>query len=79
MKLLIGYPTRIGPVFIGLSAAGRYVVVAESTALDSYATLQHAVDDAAGGHCCSAPSGADLGSLGLPDEAGDWMPATDLL
>lgn len=78
MKRLLGYPTRIGPVFLARLPNGRIAVVAEGEVIDTFATIQQAVDDAAGGHCSTSPSGTDLGSLGLPDDAGDWLPAADL-
>jgi hypothetical protein len=78
VRLLIGHPTRKGPVFIGQSEDGRFHVVYHDEPLGSYARVFQAVEDAAGGHTFTPSDGTDLGSLGLSDDPSDWVPAGDL-
>lgn len=79
MKLLIGHATRLGPVFIGQTADGRFHVIWKSDSLGGYDDVASAVNDAAGGHTFSPSDGADLGSLGVSGDVGDWVPAGDLI
>lgn len=78
MKLLIGHPTRRGPVLIGQSQDGRFHVIWRSESLGSYEDVAGAVSDVAGGHTFSASDGVDLGALGISDDPGDWLPAGDV-
>lgn len=76
ITLLLGHPTRLGPVFIGKSNSdGKFHIVWKGESLGAYMNAPQAIDDAAGGHCWSPADGTDLGSLDISRDIGDWLPA----
>ncbi len=69
------FRTRRGPVYIvphQTPSGVRFQIVYNDEGLGSYATPRQAADDAAGGHTFSPSNGVDLGSLGIPDNIGEW-------
>lgn len=79
ITLLIGHPTRRGPVFIGVDASGGHHILWRDESLGRYQNAPQAIDDAAGGHCFAPSDGTDLGSLDISADIGDWVPAAQLL
>lgn len=79
MKLLLGFMTRQGPVFVGKDQHGRFHPIWKNESLGSYHSGVAAIDDVAGGHTFSPSDGTDLGSLGISSDPGDWVPARDLM
>lgn len=77
-RLLIGHPTRKGPVFIAQSSDGRFHPMWKGESLGSYHSAMAAIDDVAGGHTFSPSDGTDLGTLGISSDPGDWRPAAEL-
>lgn len=51
---------------------GRWCIFYGDENLGSYHSPAAAADDAAGGHTFTPSSGVDLGSLGIPEDLGDW-------
>lgn len=78
IALLVGHPTRKGPVFIGRSQDGRFHVLWNEEDLGGYSSLQAAVSEVAGGHTDWPSSGVDPSTLGISDDPADWLPARDL-
>jgi len=79
ITLLIGHKTHMGTAFIGRSGDGRYHPMWRDESLGSYHNITGAVEDMAGGHVFTPSDGTDMGSLGLSDDLGDWIPAKELL
>lgn len=79
MKYLLGFETRLGPVFIGQTADGRYHPLWKGESLGSYADAVGAIDDVAGGHTYSPSDGTDLDSLEISRDIGFWVPAASLM
>jgi len=79
MKLLYGFKTRKGPVFIGQTPDGRYHPVWQSDSLGSYHSITGAIEDVAGGHTFTPPDGTDLGSLGISCDPSEWVRAKELM
>lgn len=77
-RLLIGYPTRKGPVFIAQSSDGRFHPVWNGESLGSYHSAVAAIDDVAGGHTFSPSDGTDLDELDISSDPGDRRPAAEL-
>ena len=75
MKLLYGFQTRKGPVFIGRTADGRYHPVWQDESLGSYLDIAGAIGDVAGGHTFTPSDGTDTASLGISDDPADWSSA----
>ncbi len=71
MRNLYKTNTSIGPFFIA-EHEGRYHVVFDGESLGAYVSPAQAVDDVAGGHTFSIPSGVDTATLGIPDDLGEW-------
>lgn len=78
-RLIYGHKTILGPVFIGQSPDGRFHPIWQGESLGSYNNAAAAIDDVAGGHTFSPSDGPDLDSLEISSDAGDWVPATELL
>ena len=72
MRKLYVVQTRIGPYYIGRDRNGRFHPMEGDESLGSYATPEQAVDDLAGGHTFSPPSGIDTATLGIPADLGEW-------
>lgn len=79
MQLVYGHPTRLGPVFIGLDANGRWHPIWKGDSLGSYINAVQAIDDVAGGHTFSPSDGVDTSTLGISSDIGDWLPAKSLM
>lgn len=79
LRMLIAYPTRLGPVFIAQSQDGRFHPVWKDQSLGSYPSAVAAIDDVAGGHTWSPSDGTDLGELGISADIGAWQPAGDFM
>ena len=63
--------TRIGPFYIAESQ-GRFHPLFRDESLGSYERPEQAAAELAGGHAFSIPGGIDTGSLGIPEELGEW-------
>lgn len=79
MKLLLGFMTSKGPVFVGQDARGRFHPIWRDESLGSYVNAAAAIDDVAGGHTFSPSDGTDLCSLGISADPSDWVPAKSLM
>ena len=77
MKLILGFKTRLGPVFIGMDAAGKFHPVWKGESLGPYPSLVAAVDDVAGGKTFPPSDGTDMGSLDISRDWGAWSPPSD--
>lgn len=77
LHLLLGYPTRKGPVFIARSSDGRFHPVWKDESLGSYPSAVAAIDDVAGGHTFSPSDGTDMDSLDISSDPGNWRPAAE--
>lgn len=78
-RLLVGFLTRKGPVFIAQSTDGRFHPIWQDESLGSYPSAVAAIDDVAGGHTFTPSDGTDLGEMGISRDIGDWLPAGDLM
>ena len=65
------FQTRMGTVRI-VPNDNRWVVLFGDENLGSYHSPSAAADDVAGGHTFTPSTGVDLGSLGIPDDIGEW-------
>lgn len=72
MQKLYAYRTSAGTVHIA-EKNGRFHALLNGESLGSYSTVQKAVDDLAGGHTFSTPSGVDMASLGIPRDLSRWQ------
>lgn len=79
MKLLLGFKTARGPVFIAQSRDGRFHPIWAGESLGSYPSAVGAIDDVAGGHTYSPSDGTDLDSLEISGDIGDWEPAANFM
>lgn len=71
MKKLYSYKTRAGTFYIA-EHDGRFHAVFAEESLGSYATLQQAAEDLAGGHTFTPSSGVDTSELGIPEDLSEW-------
>jgi hypothetical protein len=79
MKLLLGFRTRLGPVFIGQTPDGQYHPVWNGHSLGAYPSVVAAIDDVAGGHTYSPSDGTDLDSLEISRDIGAWSAAAEFM
>lgn len=79
MKYVLGFPTQLGPVFIGVTPDGRYHPVWKGRSLGSYPSAAAAIDDVARGHTYSTSDGTVLDKLGISSDIGRWQPAEALM
>lgn len=77
LNFLLGYATRMGPVFIAQSSDGRFHPIWKGESLGSYPSAIAAIDDVAGGHTFSPADGTDMDSLEISADPGDWRPAAE--
>lgn len=75
MKMLLGFNTRLGPVFVGMDAAGKYHPLWKGESLGAYPSLVAAVDDVARGKTRPPSDGTDTASLEIDCDWGNWSPA----
>jgi hypothetical protein len=73
MKKILAHKTSKEPVYIAKSNDGWFHVVYKNESLGSYASPTMAIDDASSGYTFVPFDGTDLGSLGLSDNAKDWI------
>jgi hypothetical protein len=79
MKLLYGFKTRKGIVFIGVDSGGRFHPIWDDESLGSYRSATAAIEDVSGGHVFTPSDGTDLGALGISSDPQDWLPAKALM
>lgn len=79
MKLLLGFRTRLGPVFIGQTPDGRYHPVWKGQSLGQYQSTVAAIDDVARGRTYPPSDGTAMEALEISSDVGWWVPAADLM
>jgi hypothetical protein len=73
MHKLYIHKTKVGSFYIA-EHEGRFHQLFQDESLGSYETAQQAVEDLAGGHVFTPPSGVDTASLGIPEDLAKWEP-----
>ena len=71
MCKLYVYQTPIGPFFI-VYFNGRYRAIFENELLESYGTVEQAVQHLAGRHGFMVAGGMDTRTLGIPENLKHW-------
>jgi hypothetical protein len=71
MHKLYVHKTKAGAFYIA-EHSGRFHPLFQEESLGSYETAQQAVEDLAGGHTFTPPSGVDTASLGIPEDLTEW-------
>ena len=79
MKLLLGFNTRLGPVFVGQTPDGKFHPVWKGQSLGPYPSEVAAIDDVARGRTYSPSDGASLADLEISPDIGWWVPADELM
>lgn len=79
MQYILGFKTRLGPVFIGQTPDGRYHPVWKGQSLGAYPSAVAAIDDVARGHTYSPSDGTELAELEISPDIGWWLPAEALM
>ena len=79
MKLILGFKTRLGPVFIGQTPDGRYHPVWKDQSLGAYSSTVAAIDDVARGRTYPPSDGVELAELDISPDIGCWLPADALM
>ena len=79
MRLLLGFKTALGPVFIGQSPDGKLHPIWKGQSLGAYNDVISAIDDVARGHTFSPSDDTDLDSLEISADIGRWVPANSLM
>lgn len=79
MKLLYGFLTAQGPIFIGQSTDGRYHPVWNGQSLGPYPSPVAAIDDVSRGRTYSPSDGTALEELRISSDIGFWVPAEALM
>lgn len=72
MRNLLVWKTRIGAFYIA-EMDGRFHPVYDNEALGSYASLEAAAEELAGGHTFSISSGIDTATLGISENLSEWQ------
>ncbi|MDG2617734.1 hypothetical protein P7L53_15950 [Thermoleptolyngbya sichuanensis XZ-Cy5] len=79
LRMCLAHPSKKGPIFIAKDNDGWFHVVYRGESLGAYPSAAMAIDDAAGGHTFTPSDGTDLGSLGLSNDIGHWLPPGDFV
>lgn len=79
MQYILGFNTRLGPVFIGQTPDGRYHPVWKGQSLGAYPCAVAAIDDVARGRTHSPSDGTNLAELEISPDIGWWLPADALM
>lgn len=78
MRLLLGFKTAQGPVFIGQSPDGMFHPIWKGRSLGPYSSAAGAINDLARGYARSSDD-TDFELLEVSSDIGRWVPANSLM